>query len=151
MAVQTYPEAQLARQPIGYWSGVVHRDVVGFIRGTLAKEQLTQPQWWTLNHVGDAPGTWTRQSLAERLSVFGDPGLDFTPAFAGLSSRGWLAETGGTLALTPDGEAGLLRARERVAKANRQLHEGISRDEYLAALDVLRRMVDNVGGNSDLP
>jgi hypothetical protein len=31
------------------------------------------------------------------------------------------------------------------------MHEGIGTDEYVVALNVLRRMIANLGGNSDLP
>ncbi|MFD4770073.1 hypothetical protein [Streptomyces niveus] len=34
---------------------------------------------------------------------------------------------------------------------NERVHEGISPEEYAAALNVLRRVIDNLGGDSDLP
>lgn len=55
--MQEYSSEQLAAQPIGYWSGAAYRAVITRIRSALAEEQLTQPHWWTLNHVAGAPGS----------------------------------------------------------------------------------------------
>ncbi|MFI0792667.1 hypothetical protein ACH4OY_08210 [Micromonospora rubida] len=53
--VKKYSQEELAAQPIGWWSGETYRRVVGGLRAELAVEQLTQPHWWTLNHVAGAP------------------------------------------------------------------------------------------------
>ena len=150
--MKTYAEAELVAQPIGYWSGAAYRAVVGRIRHDLAIERLTQPHWWILNHVAGAPGTWERVALTDKLRRFDDQGTDFAAVLDDLTGRGWLAEEeNGRLTLTELGEQGRLRATERGLRANRQIHEGISSQEYAAALNVLRRMIDNLGGDSDLP
>ncbi|GAA2571956.1 hypothetical protein GCM10010435_53070 [Winogradskya consettensis] len=149
--MKDYSEAELARQPIGYWSGEAYRVVVGQIRAALAEEQLTQPHWWTLNHVSGAPGQWGRAALAERLRRFDDLGVSFDDMFDDLAGRGWMVDVDGTLTLTEDGMAGLARARERSARVHAQTHRGVTTAEYAAALNVLRRMIDNLGGDSDLP
>ncbi|MEU8140073.1 MarR family winged helix-turn-helix transcriptional regulator [Streptodolium elevatio] len=152
MTVKDYPTEELARQPIGYWAGVAHQAVVAYTKRTLEKEQLTQPQWWVVNLVGESPGTWTRDTIAEQLSLFADPGLSFTPLYAQLFSRGWLDESAdGTLHLTEEGTTGLARTHTRVVRANARIHEGITEEEFLGALAVLRRMIDNTGGDSDVP
>ena len=153
---KSYPHEQLAAQPIGYWTGVAQREVVGRIRRELATESLTQPHWWILNHVAGAPAHWTRAALSAKLKPYDDQDIDFDEVFEDLASRGWTAEeatgTGfATLTLTEAGEAGRLRARERNHRAHEQLHTGITEEEYVAALDVLRRVIANLGGNSDLP
>lgn len=71
--------------------------------------------------------------------------------YADLIARGRLTEDSGTFVLTEAGEAGRLRAEERLTQVNERVHEGITPDEYVAALNVLRRMIDNLGGDSDLP
>ncbi|GIG89393.1 MarR family winged helix-turn-helix transcriptional regulator [Plantactinospora endophytica] len=151
MVVKQYSEAELAAQPIGYWSGAAYRTVVGRIRAELAVEQLSQPHWWTLNHVAGAPGTWSRTALTERLQPFDDLGIDFAEMLDDLAGRGWLVEEDGKLSLTEAGEAGRLRAKERVGRAHEQMHRGISSTEYVATLNVLRRFIDNLDGDSDLP
>ena len=151
MTLKEYTPQELAAQPIGYWSGEAYRVVVGRIRTELATEQLTQPHWWTLNHVAGAPGEWSRARLAERLVPFDDLGIDFGGVFDDLIARGWMTEKDGTLFLSEAGEAGRLRAQARNAHAHEQMHEGIETEEYVAALNVLRRMIANLGGDSDLP
>ncbi|MEU4333289.1 MarR family transcriptional regulator [Micromonospora lupini] len=149
--IKEYTREELAAQPIGYWSGTAYRTVVGRIRAELAVEQLTQPHWWTLNHVAGAPGKWSRAQLTERLAPFDDLGIDFEEVIDDLVARGWMTEQAGALSLTEAGEAGRLRAKERSAQAHEQTHQGITTDEYVTALNVLRRMISNLGGNSDLP
>jgi DNA-binding MarR family transcriptional regulator len=151
MAIKEYPDTELADQPIGYWSGAAGKAIVRYVRASLAKEQLTLPQWVVLLYAARFPGTWTRETLAARVGAYCEPGTAFEPLFAELFARGWFNEADGILVLTPAGEAGFARARGRVAKANAHIRRGISEDEYLTTLSVLRRMIDNVGGDSDLP
>lgn len=152
MAIKTYSEAELTAQPIGYWTGAAYRAVVGRIRAELAVEQLTQPHWWILNHVAGAPGTWERAGLTGRLTPFDDQETDFPAVFDDLEQRGWLRRApDGSLTLTEAGEQGLARARERSMRAHEQTHQGITPQEYAATLMILRRVIDNLGGDSDLP
>ncbi|MBT2420043.1 MarR family transcriptional regulator [Streptomyces sp. ISL-22] len=151
MALKEYTHDELAAQPIGAWSGEAYRRVVGALRAQLAVEGLTQPHWWTLNHVAGDPGRWTRATLTERLAVYEDLGIDFDGVFDDLAARGWLTEDGGAMTLTEAGEAGRLRARERNLRVHRQMHEGVDTADFVTTVNVLRRMVANLGGNGDLP
>lgn len=42
---------QLATQPIGYWSGLVHTAVTERLRDAMARIDVTQPQYWVVNCV----------------------------------------------------------------------------------------------------
>lgn len=147
-----YSDEVLAAQPIGYWSGETYRRVVGRIRADLATENLTQPHWWILNHVGSGPGQWDRKDLIARLAPFDDLGLDLDGVLDDLLERGWLTETPTqTFVLTEAGEAGRSRAADRGQQAQAQVHDGIAPHEFVAAINVLRRVIGNLGGNPDLP
>ncbi|MFE1299155.1 MarR family transcriptional regulator [Streptomyces sp. NPDC058731] len=150
MALKEYPAEQLARQPIGAWTGEAYRRVVGALRDRLAVEDLTQPHWWTLNHVAGEPGRWTSPELTARLSRYDDLGIDFEAVYDDLVARGWLTEDGG-MRLTEAGEAGRLRARERNLAVHRRMHEGVAEADFVTTIDVLRRIVANLGGDGDLP
>lgn len=153
MAIKVYSHEELAAQPIGAWSGEAYRQVVGALRGQLAVEDLTQPHWWTLNHVAGKPGAWTRATLTERLASYDDLGIDFDGVFDDLVARGWMTEEAGAgaMTLTEAGEAGRLRARERNLRVHEQMHEGIDAADFVTTVNVLRRMVANLGGNGGLP
>lgn len=151
MTIKAYPQDVLAAQPIGYWTGAANEIIVGSLRAALAKEDLTQPHWWTLNHVAGAPGEWTRVALTAKLSRFDRQDTDFDAVHADLAARGWTTEVDGRLALTEAGEAGRQRAAARNRKVHERMHDGIDAAEYVAALNVLRRMIANLGGDSDLP
>ncbi|MEU9834621.1 MarR family transcriptional regulator [Streptosporangium sp. NPDC048047] len=149
--MREYTLAELTAQPIGYWSGEAYRTVVGRIRADLAVERLNQPAWWILNHVEKAPGEWTRARLTERLAPFDDQGTDFDGVYDDLLNRGWLVEESGVLTLTEAGRSGRSRAQERARRTHERTHDGVSPEEYAVALNVLRRMIENLGGDSDLP
>ncbi|CAO5227309.1 hypothetical protein [Frankia sp. AgKG'84/4] len=53
-----------------------------------------------------------------------------------------------TFVITESGEAGRTRAADRAHRALAQLHDGIAPHEYVAALNVLRRMIANLGGDA---
>ncbi|MFF4344234.1 MarR family transcriptional regulator [Kitasatospora sp. NPDC001540] len=151
VTLKEYPQEELAAQPIGAWAGLAGRLVVGALREQLAVEDLTQPHWWTLNHVAGAPGRWTRAALTERLTAWDDLGTDFDGVYDDLVARGWLVEDAGRMTLTDQGEAGRLRARERNLRVHRQVHEGVDPADFVTTINVLRRMVANLGGDGDLP
>jgi hypothetical protein len=151
--IREYSREELAAQPIGAWSGQAYRLVVGALRAQLAVEDLTQPHWWTLNHLAGAPGKWTRPLLTERLAPYDDQGTDFDEVYDDLVARGWLTEDDetGTMTLTEAGEEGRLRARDRNARVHQRTHEGIDPADFVTTINVLRRMVANLGGNGNLP
>ncbi|MFG2877866.1 MarR family transcriptional regulator [Streptomyces sp. NPDC048337] len=151
MTIKEYPQDQLAAQPIGYWSGEAAKLAIGALRTALAEEDLTQPHWWTLNHLAGAPGHWTRTTLTTKLAPYDDQDTDFEAVYADLTARGWLTETDNALTLTDQGEAGRLRARDRNAKVHARMREGIDDATYAATIATLRRLVANLGGNGDLP
>ncbi|MGP8304489.1 MarR family transcriptional regulator [Streptomyces inhibens] len=151
VTLREYSQEELAAQPIGAWSGEAYRQVVGALRAQLAVEDLTQPHWWTLNHVAGDPGKWTRATLIERLAKYEDLGIDFHSAFDDLVARGWLTEDAGAMTLTEAGEDGRVRAGERNLRAHQQMHEGIATADFVTTINVLRRMVANLGGEGNLP
>ncbi|WP_345676986.1 MarR family transcriptional regulator [Yinghuangia aomiensis] len=151
MTITEYSRDQLASQPIGYWSGIANEITVGSIRAALAEEELTQPHWWILNHVAGAPEQWNRDALTAKLSRFDRQDTDFEAVYADLHARGWIVEPQGRLALTDAGEAGRRRAAARNRKVHERMHEGVATDDFVTALNVLRRMIANLGGDSDLP
>ncbi|MEU5822030.1 MarR family transcriptional regulator [Streptomyces sp. NPDC047803] len=151
MTLKEYTQQELAAQPIGAWTGVASRLVVGALREQLAVENFTQPHWWTLNHVAGEPGRWTRAVLTERLKQWDDLGIDFDEVFDDLVGRGWLTEDAGLMTLTGAGEDGRIRAEERNLRVHRQTHEGIGTADFVTTINVLRRVVANLGGDGNLP
>ncbi|QGV79966.1 MarR family winged helix-turn-helix transcriptional regulator [Streptomyces ficellus] len=137
-------DEDLASQPVGYWSGVVHRAVIRHIRDAMARVDVTQPQWWTLNRV-DAGGDVTREVIAAGLAEVADTPYDAGRAVDTLLHRGWLRlDDAQRLHLTDDGRAAKARIKALVTDVRARIHAGITDDEYVAALKVLRRMTDNV-------
>ncbi len=133
----------LAAQPIGYWSGAVHRAVVDQLRDAMSTIDVTQPQWWTLVRV-DAGGGLTREDVATQLAEVADTPHDIPRAIDQLLHRAWIeADEARRLRLTDAGRAAQGRIRVLVTDLRTRLYEGISDEEYVVALRVMRRMISN--------
>ncbi|MFJ9033800.1 MarR family winged helix-turn-helix transcriptional regulator [Streptomyces sp. NPDC102274] len=140
----------LATQPVGYWSGLAHASVTGHLRDAMAKIDVTQPQYWVLNRVNGGPAAPSRQEVVTQLTHLGGGQQEIARVVDQLLHRGWLRiDAGQCLHLTDAGEAARARLRELVTELRAVVHKGISDEEYVAALKVLRKMVANVEGDGD--
>ncbi|MER7824941.1 MarR family winged helix-turn-helix transcriptional regulator [Streptomyces sp. NPDC096097] len=135
----------LATQPIGYWSGLAHTAVTRQLRDAMARIDVTQPQYWVLNRVDSglpAPG---REEVVTQLTPLAEGPHEIARVVDQLLHRGWLTtDDRQRLHLTEAGEAARARLRQLVTEQRAVVHEGISDEEYVAALKVLRRMVANI-------
>ncbi|MEU7058233.1 MarR family transcriptional regulator [Streptomyces sp. NPDC046197] len=139
----------LVTQPIGYWSGLAHTAVTRHLRDAMAKIDVTQPQYWVLNRVNGGTTAPTREEVVVQLTPLADGEYEIARVVDQLLHRGWLRiDADQHLHLTDLGEAARARLRELVTELRAVVHKGISDEEYVAALKVLRRMVVNVEADS---
>ncbi|WP_432035442.1 MarR family winged helix-turn-helix transcriptional regulator [Streptomyces cucumeris] len=146
----SHSDAELVRQPIGYWSWAAHQSVVTHIRAGLAEFGLSQPQWWVLNQVfdGGADGR-LREQVRSVLEGYLDVGDTLEPEIDALLERGLLVSgEGARLRLTDEGGALRERAAERQLQMRARIHEGIDDDTYVTVLKVLQRMIHNTDGKA---
>ncbi|MFE6225992.1 MULTISPECIES: MarR family winged helix-turn-helix transcriptional regulator [unclassified Streptomyces] len=137
----------LASQPIGYWCGLTHAAVTRHLRDAMATKDVSQPQYWVLNRVHGDPAAPTREDVVAQLSHLADGPHEISRAVDQLLHRGWLrSDDAGHIHLTDTGESARVRIRELATEVRAVVHEGISDEEYVAALKVLRRMLANVEG-----
>ncbi|MFJ7325562.1 MarR family winged helix-turn-helix transcriptional regulator [Streptomyces cyaneofuscatus] len=147
----SHDDAGLARQPIGYWSWAAHEATVTHIRAALAEHGLTQPPWWVINQlIGAEEDGRGRAGLAAFLGGYLDTGADgIEAAVDELLDRGLITQDDeARLRLTSEGRALRDRAFTRVMRAREEIHEGVTDEEFVAALKVLQRMIHNVGGKA---
>jgi DNA-binding MarR family transcriptional regulator len=138
----------LATQPIGYWSGLAHATVTRHLRDAMARIDVTQPQYWVLNRVNGGPAAPSREEVVAQLTHLADGPHEIARVVDQLLHRTWLRiDDGQRLHLTDAGEAARARLRELATEVRTVVHKGISDDEYVAALKVLRTMVANVEGD----
>ncbi|MFF3333597.1 MarR family winged helix-turn-helix transcriptional regulator [Streptomyces sp. NPDC002888] len=136
----------LAAQPIGYWSGVVHRAVTRRIRDATARMDVAQPQWWTLNRV-DVGGRPTREQVAAQLRDVTDGPYEIPRVVDQLLHRGWLDVDGDRrLHVTGAGREAKARITELVTSLRAEVHRGIPDEDYVTTLRVLRTMIHNLDG-----
>lgn len=140
----------LATQPVGYWSGLAHTVVTRHLRDAMARIDVTQPQYWVLNCLNGGSLAPSREELAIQLTPLADGPHEMGRVVDQLVHRDWLrTDAGHRLHLTDLGEAARVRLRELVTEVRAVVHEGISDEEYVTALKVLRRMVANIEAAGD--
>ncbi|MEU7725536.1 MarR family winged helix-turn-helix transcriptional regulator [Streptomyces sp. NPDC040724] len=138
----------LATQPVGYWSGLAHAAVTRHLRDAMARIDVTQPQYWVLNRVNGGTAPPSREEVVTQLTPLADGPYEIARVIDHLLHRGWLRlDAGQRLHLTDAGEAARVRLRGLVTEVRAVVHQGISDEEYVAALKVLRTMVANVEGD----
>ncbi|MFE5677447.1 MarR family winged helix-turn-helix transcriptional regulator [Streptomyces erythrochromogenes] len=138
----------LAGQPVGYWSGRAHEAVTRHLRDTMARVDVTQPQYWVLNRVNGGPAAPDRAEVVAQLTPLADGPHEISRVVDQLLHRGWLrADAAQRLHLTDTGEAARIRLRALVSEVRAEVHAGVTDEEYVAALKVLRTMVANIEGS----
>ncbi|MFI6966667.1 MarR family winged helix-turn-helix transcriptional regulator [Streptomyces sp. NPDC050255] len=136
-----------ATQPIGYWSGRAHEAVTRHLRDAMAEIDVTQPQYWVLNRVNGGPAAPSRAEVTAQLTPLADGPYEIARVIDQLLHRRWLrVDDEQRLHLTDVGEAARVRLRELVTDVRTVVHKGVSDEEYVAALKVLRTMISNVEG-----
>ncbi|MGW0938670.1 MarR family winged helix-turn-helix transcriptional regulator [Streptomyces sp. NPDC002666] len=136
-----------ATQPVGYWSGRAHEAVTRHLRDAMAEIDVTQPQYWVLNRVNGGPAAPSREEVTAQLTPLADGPYEIARVIDQLLHRRWLrVDDEQRLHLTDVGEAARVRLRELVTEVRTVVHKGVSDEEYVAALKVLRTMISNVEG-----
>ncbi|MFG2973704.1 MarR family transcriptional regulator [Streptomyces sp. NPDC048331] len=147
----SHDDAELIRQPIGYWSWAAYDAVVNRTRAALAELGTTQPQWWILARVALAGDEIrTRDELTATLRGYLAVGEEaLSEELDTTIVRGWITQdTEGRLELTPEGREFYDKAATLQGDLWDERHAGISDGEYLITLKVLQRFVHNVGGRA---
>jgi hypothetical protein len=131
--------------PIGYWLKRLDRAIDGALDPTLAAEDLTRRHWQTMNFLHEGPSD--APALAEALRPFwGQGAITLDEVLSDLERRALVVDDGGRCALTAAGKATRARIAEQVGVTRRRLVDGVTREEYLATVEVLQRMTANLEG-----
>jgi DNA-binding MarR family transcriptional regulator len=131
--------------PIGYWLKRLDRAIEGALDPTLAAEDLTRRHWQTMNFLHERPSD--APALAEALRPFwGQGAITLDEVLGDLVQRTLVVDDGGRYALTAAGTATRAKIAEHVDVTRRRLVDGVTREEYLATLEVLQRMTANLEG-----
>ncbi|MET9084065.1 MarR family winged helix-turn-helix transcriptional regulator [Streptomyces sp. NPDC004237] len=146
----SHSDAELIRQPIGYWSWAAFKAVVDRTRAALAGIGVTQPQWWVLAQVARAEEVRTRAEVSGILRNYLDTGPEgMESEIDTVIARGWITEDAeGRLRITGEGRAFFDAAAAVQDKLRAERHAGISDEEYLVTLKVLQRFIHNTGGQA---
>jgi hypothetical protein len=131
--------------PIGYWLKRLDRAIDGALDPTLAAQDLTRRHWQTMNLLHQGPSD--APALAEALRPFwGQGAISLDEVLSDLERRALVANDGGRYALTAAGTATRAKLAEQVDLTRRRLVDDVTREEYLATVEVLQRMTANLEG-----
>jgi DNA-binding MarR family transcriptional regulator len=136
-------------RPIGYWLKHLDGLIEAAFERTLRSEGVTRRHWQALNTLRERPST--QAAIADALAPFlaGDPGAD-QRVIDELVARGWVERGEGHLfRLTPAGTRVHAALLERIQATRQLLVRGVTQEEYLATIDVLRRMARNLERGED--
>ncbi|MFI5531824.1 MarR family transcriptional regulator [Kitasatospora sp. NPDC051853] len=154
MTDREWTDAELARQPAAYWTGLAYEALIAFTRARQAEKGYTQPQFWLLRNLSahdlspDGAGL-TVAGLREAMRAYLRPEDDLAAEAAVLVERGWLRLDGaGRYWLTEEGERARVGLAGNGPAIRAALHEGIDDADYVAALKVLGRLITNAGGTA---
>jgi DNA-binding MarR family transcriptional regulator len=124
-------------KPIGWWLKEVDRLLEASFEQVLAADGLIRRQWQALN-AATGPGS-IESTLAPFLT--GDP-AEVAAVTDPLVARGWLDGE----RLTIEGQAALEALTTKVQAQRERVTSGVSDEEYVATIGVLRRMAQNLAG-----
>ncbi|MFB7253031.1 MarR family transcriptional regulator [Streptomyces nojiriensis] len=146
----SHDDAELVRQPIGYWSRAASDAVVTRIRAVLAGIGTTQPQAWILARIAQAEVPPTRDGVTGVLSGYAAVGIDdLDEEIDATVDRGWVTQDpDGHLELTTEGADFHARVAATQAELWQERHRDIPDEEYVLTLKVLQRFIHNTGGRA---
>ncbi|MFF3349012.1 MarR family winged helix-turn-helix transcriptional regulator [Streptomyces sp. NPDC002779] len=149
---QPLPDAELARQPAAYWTGVAYEALIAYTRARLAELGYTQPQFWLLRNLSvndispDGEGM-TLPELQAAMSSYIRPQDDLSAEAEVLVERGWLRRDAEyRLWLTEEGEQARVDIARNAPAIRSALHEGIDDADYVTTVKVLQQLIRNAGG-----
>lgn len=154
MTTQQLSDAELARQPAAYWTGVAYEALIAYIRARQAEKGFTQPQFWLLRNLSkndispDGEGM-TLPELGQAMASYIRPEDDLAAEAEVLLERGWLTRGAeNRLWLTPEGEQARVDMVSIAPAIGAVLHEGIDDADYVTTVKVLQRLIRNAGGTA---
>jgi hypothetical protein len=140
--------SELAREPVGYWTGAAHEAVIAYIDAEHRKLGVTQRHWMTFNALARSADGLTRAEVGAELRQYFTPQIGAFDTYAAvlddLADRGYV-ETDGQerLRLTDSGWAKRAEIAAGVPAIRGHLHAGIDDADYATTVAVLRRIVAN--------
>ncbi|CAM3702804.1 MarR family winged helix-turn-helix transcriptional regulator [Tsukamurella ocularis] len=143
--MESYTDDRILGQPIGYWASMTGRSAVTFIRATLERHGLTQPQWWALNYIADRPDGVGMDEVVEYHRGFVDTDDALRPDVACLIATGLLDEADGALTVSPAGRRRRDETWPDIRTALARIRAGVSDEDFITTIRTLQRMIDNIG------
>lgn len=135
------------RQPIGFWTVRAGEAIRARTRSALRDIGLTQPEWWLLHQISLHPAGVDAEATIEKIGHNDTPEA-IVEALDSARAKGWITESTPRVTFTPAGEAQFRRASDVQQMLQDERMQGIAQDEFVTAIRVLQRTIQNVGGDA---
>ena len=135
------------RQPIGFWTARAGEAVRERTQGALREIGVTQPEWLLLHQLSLHPEGVDRDETIEKIGHNDTPEA-IVEAIASAAAKGWLIESGPRLQSTDAGTVKFQHANEVQRQLQDERMQGISEAEFVTAIRVMQRTIENVGGDA---
>ncbi|ANI91302.1 Hypothetical protein BJL86_0497 [Dietzia timorensis] len=133
------------KQPIGFWTARAAEAIGHRTRSALNDVGVPQPEWWVLHQLSlDEAGVSEEKIVATVGPNESDAVIH--EAIDSLLDKGWIRSASGTLRWTVAGREKFRAAAEVQQQLEVERRRGISDDEFITAITVMQRTIDNVGG-----
>ncbi|OZC88717.1 hypothetical protein CH254_12640 [Rhodococcus sp. 06-412-2C] len=145
--LQPRPMQPPERQPIGFWTARAGEAIRARTRGALHDIGITQPEWWLLHQVSLHPAGADREATIEKIGHNDTPEA-IVEALDSARAKGWITESNSRVTFTPEGKKQFRRGADVQQMLQDERMQGIGQDEFVTAIQVLQKTIQNVGGDA---
>lgn len=133
----------MVERPIGFWLKLVDRLIDERFAGIIEEHGVTRRQWQLLGSISAGHGTVAELDAA--IAPFLATGETSADHLAELVESDWLSFDGASFALTERGTIAFTALSEVVEGLRGTVAQGLSPEEYAAAVGALETMARNLG------
>lgn len=140
-------DQRASTRPIGWWLKEADSRLDAAFDSALGGTEVDRRGWQVLASL--SRGSMRRAELVTALASF-DPPAVVEEVVARLSSRGWIEESADVVLLTQAGAEQHERLAPRVHSVRQQVAAALPRDEYVALIGLLSRLVTALPSRPEL-
>ncbi len=116
-------------------------------QAALADVGVSQPQWWILHQLSLHPGGMERVAMIETIGP-NDTVEAIEDALASTAGHAWITDDGARVRVAQLGTEVFRRAAAVQDELQVERMQGITDEEFVTTIEVLQRMIANVGADA---
>lgn len=146
-SMTTKPMQPPERQPLGFWTIRAGEAIRARTRGALREIGVTQPEAWLLHQVSLHPQGADRDATVEKIGHNDTPEA-IVDAIDSAAAKGWVLQPDSRVTFTDAGSEMCRRVADLQTSLQAERMQGITEADFVTAIQVLQRTIENVGGDA---